>query len=104
MDAQLKKGVLELCLLAGVARQEQYGYDIIRQLKQYFPEMNESSFYAILRRLHKEGSLEQFPGTASGGPPRKYYRITEQGREKLSRQAADWQALIQIVRKLGIES
>ncbi len=97
MDAQLKRGALELCLLSDVEKQEQYGYDIIRRLRQSFPDVEESSFYAILRRLHREGSLEQFPGETSGGPPRKYYRVTPQGRKKLEEQAADWRALVSIV-------
>ncbi len=100
MDAQLKKGVLEMCLLALVARKEQYGYDAIRQMQGHFPEMNESSFYAILRRLHREGDLEQFPGETSGGPPRKYYRVTPQGLSRLERQRQDWNALEKVVHEM----
>ncbi len=44
MDAQLKKGVLELCMLASVAKEEQYGYDVIRKLRAYFPEVEDSAF------------------------------------------------------------
>ena len=97
MDAQLKRGVLELCLLSDVAKQEQYGYDIIKRLRQSFSDVEESSFYAILRRLYREGSLEQFSGTTSGGPPRKYYRVTPLGRKKLEEQMADWRTLVAIV-------
>ncbi len=100
MDAQLKKGVLEMCLLSCVAKEEQYGYDIIRNLKNYLPDVEESAFYAILRRLHRDGSLEQYPGTKSGGPPRKYYRITSQGLDNMARLYADWQRLSDIVSEL----
>ncbi len=103
MDAQFKKGVMDMCLLASIAQKEQYGYHIIQTMKSHFPEMNESSFYAILRRLHQEGALERFPGTESGGPPRKYYRITETGRKRLAEQKADWNALKEIVRQMGID-
>lgn len=103
MDAQLKKGVLELCLLASVARQDQYGYDIIRQMQVYFPDMGESAFYAILRRLNREGELEQYAGETSGGPPRKYYRMTSAGREKLEARIADWRKLVEILGELGVE-
>ncbi len=103
MDAQLKKGFLELCLLAIISREEQYGYDIIRHMQGYFPETSESSFYAILRRLKREGVLEQFPGTQSEGPPRKYYRITDLGRDMLRKQAADWRRLTDILSVLGVE-
>ena len=97
MDAQLKRGALELCLLSDVAKQEQYGYDIIKRLRQSFPDVEESSFHAILRRLHREGSLEQFSGETSGGPPRKYYRVTSRGWKKLDEQAEDWKTLVAIV-------
>lgn len=97
MDAQLKKGVLEMCLLSLVSRKEQYGYDVIRQMQVHFPEMGESSFYAILRRLHRDGALEQFPGGTSGGPPRKYYRVTPQGLSQLERQRLEWRSLVEIV-------
>lgn len=100
MDAQLKKGVLELCMLASVAKEEQYGYDVIRKLRAYFPEVEDSAFYVILRRLHREGSLEQYAGTESGGPSRKYYRITQQGRESMLQLYADWQQLTDTVETL----
>ncbi len=100
MDAQLKKGVLEMCLLSLVSRKEQYGYDIIRQMQVHFPEMGESSFYAILRRLHRDGNLEQYIGDTSGGPPRKYYRITPQGLSLLEHQRKDWNELAGIVREM----
>jgi len=103
MDTQLKKGVLELCLLRCVAEREQYGYDIIRRLRGYFPEVEDSAFYAILRRLHRDGALEQFAGETSGGPPRKYYRLTERGRGLLEEKTSDWRALSSIVRALGIQ-
>ncbi len=102
MDAQLKKGFLEMCLLAVISREEQYGYDIIRRMQGYFPETNESSFYAILRRLKREGVLEQFPGTQSEGPPRKYYRITDLGRNTFRKQAADWHRLVDIMHELDV--
>ncbi len=100
MDAQLKKGVLELCMLASVAKEEQYGYDVIRKLRAYFPEAEDSAFYVILRRLHREGALEQYAGTESGGPPRKYYRLTRQGRERMLQLYADWKQLTNTVEAL----
>lgn len=103
MDTQLKKGALELCMLACIAKEEQYGYDIIRKMQQHFPEMQESAFYAILRRLYREGVLEQFPGTRSDGPPRKYYRVTPAGLERLEHQAHDWKALTAILHGFGID-
>lgn len=103
MDAQLKKGVLELCLLASVAGEPRYGYDVIRGLREWFPEVDDSAFYAILRRLHREGFLEQSPGQTSGGPPRKYYCLTPRGQDEMHRLFSDWKRLTEIVEHLTAE-
>ncbi len=102
MDAQLKKGVLELCLLQCLSGEPKYGYDIIQTMRNCFPDVTESTFYAILRRLNKEGSADTFQGSESNGPVRKYYRLTEDGRERLAQMAADWRKLRIILEKMGI--
>ena len=60
MDAQLKKGVLELCLLQCLSGEPKYGYDVIQTMRDCFPDVTESTFYAILRRLAKEGAPRAF--------------------------------------------
>ena len=65
MDAQMKKGVLEMCLLYQLSQHDYYGYHLMQILKQHFPEVNDSSFYVILRRLHKEGLTELYYGDDS---------------------------------------
>ena len=102
MDAQLKKGVLELCLLQCLSGEPQYGYDIIQMMHKYFPEVTESTFYAILRRLHREGAATTYISEESRGPVRKYYQITEQGRKEFERMRKDWVQLKEIVEKIGI--
>lgn len=102
MDAQLKKGVLELCLLQCLSGEPKYGYDIIQTMRSFFPDVTESTFYAILRRLGKEGAADTFQGSESNGPVRKYYRLTDQGRERLDQMAGDWRSLREILEKLGI--
>ena len=102
MDAQLKKGVLELCLLQCLSGEPKYGYDVIQTMRGCFPDVTESTFYAILRRLGKEGAADTFQGGESNGPVRKYYRLTEEGRERLGRMAEDWRRLRGIVEGLGI--
>ena len=104
MDAQLKKGVLELCLLQSISGDPKYGYDIIQQMHLYFPDVTESTFYAILRRLNKDGAAETFQGSVSNGPVRKYYRLTEDGRNRLAQMTQDWKQLREILTKLGIDS
>ena len=103
MDAQLKKGVLELCLLQCLSGEPKYGYDVIQTMHGYFPDVTESTFYAILRRLGKEGAADTFQGSESNGPVRKYYRLTDKGREQLAEMTADWRSLIEIMKQLGIE-
>ena len=102
MDAQLEKGVLELCLLQCLAGEPKYGYDVIQTMHRHFPEVTESTFYAILRRLAKEGAADTFQGSVSNGPVRKYYRLTDSGRERLAKMAEDWRRLREILETLGI--
>lgn len=102
MDAQLKKGILELCLLQCLSGEPKYGYDIIQTIRTHFPEVTESTFYAILRRLAKEGAADTFQGSESNGPVRKYYRLTVEGRERLAGMTEDWRRLRGIVESLGI--
>jgi len=71
MEAQIKKGILEMCVLYTIRDREMYGYDVMKSMKRHFPEVNESTFYAILRRLHADGSAEITLGEESNGPTRK---------------------------------
>jgi len=103
MDAQLKKGVLELCLLQCLSGEAKYGYDIIQTMRGCFPDVTESTFYAILRRLARDGAADTFQGSESNGPVRKYYRLTDTGHAQLETMTADWRSLIAIMKRLGIE-
>ena len=102
MDAQIKNGILEMCILNYIEKESLYGYDIIQSMHEFFPEVTESTFYAILRRLYKEGAAVLYEGQVSKGPVRKYYRITEQGREKLRRMKEEWRYLQSVMAKMGI--
>ena len=102
MDAQMKKGILEMCLLHELSESDRYGYELMQKMKQYFPEVNESSFYVILRRLHKEGYTDIYYGASSDGPRRKYYHITEEGQAYLAKAISDLRTIKSIVRSLGL--
>lgn len=102
-EAQLKKGVLEMCVLFCIHDKKLYGYDVMKTMKEYFPEVNESTFYVILRRLHADGAAEVTIGDTSLGPTRKYYGITEKGREALKSSMDSWRRIRGVVRGLGIE-
>lgn len=102
MDAQIKKGVLDMCILHIISKKDMYGYDVMKQMGTLFPEVNDSTFYSILRRLNKEKLTEVYWGKDSNGPPRKYYRITEAGKNALVEDINNWRKLIDIVSSIGI--
>ncbi len=102
MNVQMKKGILEMCILHEVADQEPYGYEILKSMGTFFPEVDQSTIYAILRRLNADGHTETYLGDTSNGPPRKYYRITEAGRAYLQACVSDWKKLCRTVNEIGI--
>ncbi len=81
MDAQLKKGLLEVCVLSAIEKEESYGYRIISDLAPYI-EISESTLYPILRRLESSGAVTT-RSEAYNGRLRKYFRITEIGKGKI---------------------
>ena len=81
MDAQLKKGLLEVCVLSAIEKEESYGYNIISDLAPYI-EISESTLYPILRRLESGGAVTT-RSEAYNGRLRKYFRITEIGKSKI---------------------
>lgn len=103
MDAQLKKGVLELCLLQCLSGEPKYGYDVIQTMRDCFPDVTESTFYAILRRLAREGAADTFQGSESNGPVRKYYRLTRDGRGRYDALLRTWRETRDAVAALGIQ-
>ena len=99
----LKKDLLELCLLSLMARGDQYGYELLRRLHAVFPDVQESAIYAILRQLCRENCTERYQGETSGGPARKYYRLTEEGRARLAALLETWRGTRDALAALGIE-
>lgn len=103
MDAQMKKGILEMCILFSIAREDSYGYTIMQNMHHRFPNVDESTFYSILRRLNKAGCTEIYYGNESNGPKRKYYRITEAGKLELEKMVSDWKEISSVVSEMGIK-
>jgi PadR family transcriptional regulator PadR len=104
MNAQLKKGILEKCILLIVKRENSiYGYDLIKKIGVFFPEVNESTFYSILRRLEKREAITSTVEKSTEGPPRKYFSITAYGEEELQELINEWNELKRIMEGLGIE-
>lgn len=103
MNPQMKKGFLEMCVLHLVSQDDIYGYDILKIMSVYFPEINESAFYAILRRINKTGFTEYYFKEPTIGPKRKYYRITKIGKNELDNYIRDWGMLNKIGLDIGIK-
>ena len=96
MDAQLRRGLLEVCVLAAVRSHDSYGYQIIREIEPYV-EISESTLYPILRRLEAGRLLTEY-SVAHNGRLRKYYRITDVGLVRLREFEEDWKEMVNIRR------
>ncbi len=96
MDIQLKRGLLEVCVLAAIKDGESYGYQIIKDMKPY-AQISESTLYPILRRL--EGAEHLTVRTAEyNGRLRKYYSITKQGLKRIEEFREEWKEIMSIYR------
>ncbi|MBR2010875.1 MAG: PadR family transcriptional regulator [Clostridia bacterium] len=92
MDIQLKRGLLDVCVLAAIKNEASYGYKIIKDMKPYI-EMSESTLYTILKRLEVSGLLT-VEAVEHGGRLRKYYRITEGGRARILEFKREWREVM----------
>lgn len=79
MNSQFKKGIIELCVLSFISKKEMYGYELVEEISSYI-NISENTIYPILRRLTKEGNFTTYIKESTGGPPRKYYKVTNQGK------------------------
>ena len=96
MSVQLKKGVLEMVVLSKINERDTYGYDIYQEINRNMG-ISESTIYPILRKLTKEGLCKTYLRESSGGPPRKYFKITSVGVTKLEDLTFDWKKFERIV-------
>ena len=94
MDAQLKKGVLDVCVLTAIRDEDSYGYKIIKDLKPVL-ELSESTLYTILKRL-EEAKMLVVRSTEFEGRLRKYYHITPQGLQRIEDFKNEWKELMDI--------
>lgn len=99
MNTQYKKGVLDLCVLALLHKRDCYGYEISDFLSQHI-DIADGTVYPLLRKLKADGLLTTYLQEESGGPPRKYYQLTELGRETYRRDRAEYLRFAQAVRGL----
>jgi len=95
---QLRRGILELCVMSIISEGEIYSSDIIVQLKEHSElELKEGTLYPLLMRLKNSGLLHYNWRESKTGPPRKYYHITDSGREFLAGLLATWHNLVKAV-------
>ncbi len=96
MDIQLKRGLLDVCVLAAIKNEDSYGYKIIKDMKPYV-ELSESTLYTILKRL-ETASMLTVRTAEHDGRLRKYYHITDAGRRRIEEFKSEWQEVIAIYR------
>lgn len=94
MDIQLKRGLLDICVLAAIKSEDSYGYKIIKDLKPYL-ELSESTLYTILKRLEMSDMLT-VRTVEHGGRLRKYYRITDEGRKRIKTFQNEWETILHL--------
>lgn len=91
--SELKKGSIQLCLLALLAKEEKYGFQILHELRERsngFFDLKEGTLYPALRRLEERGFVESHWLEPERGMPRKYYRLTARGKRALAEALAIW--------------
>nr|WP_207744140.1 PadR family transcriptional regulator [Romboutsia sp. 1001713B170131_170501_G6] len=96
VNTQFRKGVLEICVLALISKKDMYGYEIVQNISKVI-EVNEGTIYPILRRLTKEGYFDTYILESSEGPARKYYKLTDLGKENLNKLIIEWKDFVKAV-------
>lgn len=99
LNIQLKKGVLDLCVLSLLKRDDKYGYELINEISKNI-EISEGTIYPLLRRLKNEGYVETYLEESSEGPPRKYYTLTEKGEKTRQQFHSEWNEFIKGVNSI----
>ena len=89
MNSQMKRGTLEMCALSVVSRGDCYGYELVNRISKCM-EITEGTIYPLMKRLKDSGLIDSYIVESNEGPPRKYYKLTEAGREELDRLTEEW--------------
>ena len=98
--AQMRKGILEYCILSVLSRNSCYASDIIKELKEAEVIVVEGTLYPLLSRLKKASLLKYDWQESTSGPPRKYYSLTQKGQEVLEKLEETWKKLDQSIKSL----
>lgn len=93
MNSQFKKGIIEICVLKIMEDNDLCGFDVLEKLSKEIP-VSENTIYPILRRLTLQGYFETYKVPSPVGAPKKYYKITQEGKNKLSEYLSEWKQFI----------
>jgi len=99
MNIQFKKGVLELCVLSLLIKQNRYGYDLVNEISKSI-EISEGTIYPLLRRLKNVGYVTTYLQESQEGAPRKYYKLTSSGEKTTEEMKKDWDDFVEKVNNL----
>ena len=99
MNVQFKKGALELCALAIIEKKDCYGYELAEMISRHI-DISEGSIYTLLRRLTKEAYFTTYLVESTEGPSRKYYSLTDKGKDYLDALRTQWRAFAKGVNQL----
>lgn len=104
IKSQMRKGILEYCILTIISRREVYASDILEMLKAADLIVVEGTLYPLLTRMKNNGLLAYHWEESTGGPPRKYYQLTPEGRNLLEELSREWQAISQSINTITTEN
>ena len=93
MNIQFKKGVLELCVLSLLSRRDFYGYELVDHISKYI-NISEGTIYPLLRRFRSEGYVTTYLKESQEEPPRKYYKLTDRGKEAFEELDIEWENFV----------
>jgi PadR family transcriptional regulator PadR len=99
LNIQYKKGVIELCIFSLLYKADRYGYDISEYLSRHI-DISDGTVYPILRKLKSEGLVTTYLSEESGGPPRKYYKLTKTGIDSYLKDRQEWLDFVDTVHEL----
>lgn len=99
MNIQYKKGVIELCVLSVLSSKDMYGYELSEYISQKI-DISDGTVYPILRKLKSDGYVKTYLSEDSGGPPRKYYSLTQTGKEVFERDSKEWLSFTETVNNM----
>lgn len=102
--SQVRRGILEYCVLLLISKKPSYGYELVTVLNRWEPlAITEGTLYPILRRLVKEKYLESYWKESESGPPRKYYSLTADGRMLLETMSYEWRNIVEAVDQIEMQ-